>query len=343
MSTLLTPSKIGGLDLKNRVIMSPMCMYEAEEGLLKPFHFAHYGARAIGNVGLIILEATGVSPIGRITPNDLGLWNDAQQQQFLILVTQLHELGSKVGIQLQHAGRKAMHLGTPLAPSAINFDTSDTNYLAPKEMTLDDIQTVINQFVDSAKRAQAAGFDVIEIHGAHGYLINQFLEPQSNKRTDAYGGTLENRARILREIVSAIKQEVSIPIWVRLSVSAYAENQTTLEEYQTIAKWLQDDGVSALDISTGGLLPIRPNFPISSGYQVSFAKAIKSTVSIDVTAVGLLNDANLAEYLVTNGEIDAIMIGRGFLQSPNWVAQAAAILHDKNYKPFNNSYARAPF
>lgn len=341
MSILLSPVKLAGLDLKNRVVMPPMCMYEvkAEDGLPTPFHHAHYGARAIGGVGLIIQEATAVEPDGRLSKNDLGLWNDEQGETRSLLVEELQSFGSKVGVQLSHGGRKAKDAAQPLAPSALTFDP---NFKTPLEMSESDIKRVQMAFVAAAKRAFLAGYDMIELHGAHGYLINQFLEPLTNHRTDAYGGSLENRFRFLKEIIEMIKPVFSKPIWVRLSVTAYDESgqQNSIEDYQQMAKWLEELGVACLDISTGGLLPVRPNIPIYAGYQAVFSAKIKEAVTIPVTAVGLLDSPDLCEYLLQTQQTDLIQIGRGLIRNPNWTRDAAYLLHDRNYQVYNQSYER---
>lgn len=342
MSKLLSSMTIGELPLKNRVVMAPMCMYavEKEDGILTPFHFAHYGARAIGGVGLIIIEATAVHPDGRLTNKDLGLWNDEQMVELKRLVDVLHGLGTKVGIQLGHAGRKAKDVIQPLAPSSVLF--SD-DYNQPKEITIDEIKQVINDFKNAAYRAKQAGVDMIEIHAAHGYLINQFLEPATNKRHDQYGGNLENRYRLLGTIVSEIKSVFQGNIWVRLSASAYLEasEQNSLDDYGLIAQWLEKDGVNALDISSGGVCDVRPNIEIKAGYQVSFSQYIKSFVTIPVGAVGLLNDPELCESILLNEQADFIMQGRELLRHTQWAMQAKLMLKDEDFKPFNDSYARA--
>lgn len=342
MSNLLSNMIIGELVLKNRVVMAPMCMYavDKEDGILTPFHFAHYGARAIGGVGLIMIEATAVNPNGRLTKNDLGLWNDEQMVELKRLVDMLHRLGAKVGIQLGHAGRKAKDVGQPLAPSSVSFSE---DYNQPKEMTIDEIKQVANDFKHAANRAKQAGVDMIEIHGAHGYLINQFLEPMTNHRQDNYGGNLENRYRLLGDIVSEIKSVFQGNLWVRLSVSAYLEDseQNTLEQYGVIAQWLEKAGVHALDISTGGLCNVRPNIEIKEGYQLPFSQYLKQFVSIPVGVVGLLDNPILCEKILTDNQADFIMQGRALLRNSQWVTQASVALNDKNFKPYNNSYARA--
>ncbi|MGT2833130.1 NADH:flavin oxidoreductase/NADH oxidase [Streptococcus halotolerans] len=341
MTMLLSPVEMAGLTLKNRVVMSPMCMYEVhkEDGLPTAFHRAHYGARAIAGVGLIIQEATAVEADGRLTNRDLGIWTDEQANALAEIVDDLHYLGAQVGVQLGHGGRKAHDAIDPIAPSAIGYGS---DYRVPREMTLEDIERVKKAFVEAAKRADKAGYDMIELHGAHGYLINQFLEPQSNQRSDKYGGSLENRFRFLKEVIEEIKKVFLKPIWVRLSMSAYDETgvQNTIKDYQQLGKWLEELGVACLDISTGGLMNVGPNIPIHSGYQASFTAKMKEAVSIPVTAVGLLDNPGLAEYLLQNGQADLILLGRGILRNVNWLADAAAILHDHDYEVYNHSYKR---
>lgn len=341
MSQLLSPVQIAGLELKNRVVMPPMCMYvvEKEDGKVTPFHQVHYGARAIGQVGLIILEATAVEPDGRLTKHDLGLWEDEQVAGMKSLVDNLHSLGAKVGVQLCHGGRKAKDAIDLIAPSAIAYDDE---FGLPRAMTVEDIKRVQDSFVAAAKRAEEAGFDLIELHGAHGYLINQFLEPLTNQRTDAYGGSLENRYRFVGELLPRLREVFSGAIWVRLSMTAYDETgvENTLEDWQTIGSWLERDGADALDISTGGLLAVRPNIPIYGGYQAPFTAKMKEAVSIPCTAVGLINEPALAEHLLQTGQADLIEVGRGLIRNVNWLAEAAEALHDNDFKVYNDSYQR---
>lgn len=341
MSLLLSPVEMAGLSLKNRVVMPPMCMYEVknEDGLPTAFHHVHYGARAIGGVGLIIQEATAVEPDGRLSNRDLGIWSDRQGRALADLVMELKAFGSKVGIQLSHGGRKAADAIQPIGPSAVGYSKE---YQVPKEMTLDDIQRVQSAFVSAARRAQDAGYDMIEIHGAHGYLVNEFLEPLTNLRSDEYGGTLEKRFRFLKEIIEGVKTVFCGPIWVRLSATAYDETgtQNTLQDYQQIAKWLEELGVACLDISTGGLMDVKPNIPIYGGYQATFSAQIKQAVSIPVTTVGLLHNPELGEYLLQTGQADLIQVGRGLIRNVNWLADAAETLHDHNFQVYNNSYKR---
>lgn len=343
MSKLLDPVQIAKLSLKNRVVMSPMCQYivTQEDGVLTPAHFAHYLSRAMGQVGLIILEATAVTPDGRITKNDLGLWNDTQAAALKKLVDQLHQLGAKVGIQLNHAGRKAQDATTPVGPSDQRYSE---DYRQPHELSLDEIHQVVADFKAAAKRATAAEVDVIEIHGAHGYLIDQFLSPKVNQRHDPYGGSLQDRYRLLHEIVAAIREEFTGSLWTRLSLTDYmpAGQQTSLSEWQRVAQWLERDEVDLLDASTGGLFPKKPDFPIHDGYQTRFATKLKHAVEIPVATVGLLDNPGLCEYILQNRQADLIMEGRALLRNPNWVAFADVALHDHELKrdTFSHSYYR---
>lgn len=339
MSLLLSPVKTAKLALKNRVVLPPMCMYEVhqEDGIATPFHFAHYGARAISQVGLIIIEATAVHPDGRLTNQDLGLWNDAQGVELKRLVDSLHYLGSQVGIQLNHGGRKAQDAIEPVAPSAIAFNEHNR---VPTEMTEEMIQATQADFVAAAKRAVEAGVDMIEIHGAHGYLINEFLSPNTNQRIDQYGGNLENRYRFAKEIIASIREFYQGSLWIRLSLSDYAEEQNTIEEWQTVAQWLEADGIDCIDVSTGGVIDTKPNIPVYPGYQVPFATALKQVVKIPITAVGLLDDPGLCEYLLQTNQTDLIAVGRGLIRNTNWLAEAAVELKDREFKVYNHSYVR---
>lgn len=341
MSKLLSSATIGGLDLNNRVIMPPMCMYEVKnrDGIPTPFHFAHYGARAISKVGLIIQEATSVHPDGRITDYDLGLWNDTQKDVMKQLVDSIHYLGTKVGVQIAHAGRKAQDAEQPLSASDVPYGEP---YIDPIAMTTAQVKQTIADFIHSAQLAAQAGYDMIELHAAHGYLLHQFLSPLTNQRTDEYGGSLENRYRILKEIIDGTKKVFDKPIWVRISASAYDESgqQNTLDDWITLCSWMKAQGVQAIDISTGGLLSHGPNMPVHAGFQTPYATAIKKAVNIDVATVGLISDPGMAEFILQTEQADAIMLGRTLLRNTNWLNDAAKVLHDHSFKPFNHSYVR---
>ncbi len=335
---IFSPISLGELNLKNRIVMAPMCMYEAKDkdGIITDFHKIHYGARALGQVGLINIEATAVEERGRITPYDLGLWNDNQAQELSVLVDLLHSFGSKVGIQLAHAGRKATEEVNLVAPSRIAYNDE---YLEPKELSSSEIKEIVDKFVKAAIRAGNAGIDVIELHGAHGYLIHQFISKITNKRNDEYGGSLENRFRFLKEIVENVRKVYTGSLWVRLSLNEYHEDGTTIDEYIQICKWLKNLRVNLIDISTGGLIDVRPD-NIYPGYQVKYGKIIKENVGINVSVVGLLNDPKLCQYIIENDEADLICLGRPLLANPNWLSNAADILRESEFTAINNSYER---
>jgi NADPH2 dehydrogenase len=341
MSLLLSPVELAGLSLANRVVLSPMCMYEVkkEDGVATPFHFVHYGARALSKAGLLIIESTAVEADGRITKNDLGLWNEAQQAELSKLVALLQGFGSKVGVQLNHAGRKAVDADYPIAPSDSPFNE---NYPVPHEMTLAEIHRVQESFVAAAKRAHAAGVDMIELHGAHGYLIDQFLSPLVNQRTDAYGGSLANRYRFVKEVVQGVRKFFDGSLWMRLSLTDYApdEQQNSVAEWQQIGQWLEADGIDCLDISTGGLLDRKPSIPVYEGYQTPYATAMKAAVEIPVATVGLLDNPNLCEHLLQTKQADLILQGRALIRNIHWLADAATQLHDRSFTPYNDSYGR---
>lgn len=341
MSLLLSPVEIAQLNLKNRVVLPPMCMYEVhqEDGIVTPFHFAHYGTYAIGQVGLIIIEATAVNPDGRLTNQDLGLWNDKQGEKLKELIASLHYLGAKVGIQLNHGGRKAKEAIRPIAPSAVAFSS---DYRRPNEMRLSEIKSVQQDFIDAAKRAVVAGVDMIELHGAHGYLMDEFLSPTTNQRIDEYGGSLENRYRFVKEVIEEIRHFYQGSLWIRLSLTDYAsiDEQNSLEEWQAIGRWLEVAGIDCIDVSTGGLLDRTPNIPVYPGYQVPYAAAMKQAVQLPVVAVGLLDNPGLCESLLQMKQVDLVAIGRGLLRNGNWLADAAKELRDETFEVFNHSYFR---
>ncbi|QPK93600.1 NADH:flavin oxidoreductase/NADH oxidase [Actinomyces sp. zg-332] len=341
MSKLLSSANIGGLELKNRVVMSPMCMYEVkkQDGIPTTFHFTHYGARAISGVGLIIQEATAIHPDGRLTNYDLGLWNDEQAMALKDLVDSIHYLGAKIGVQIVHSGRKALNVENPLSPSKIAYGEP---YNAPTVMTTQQVKATIKDFIDSARRAEQAGYDMIELHAAHGYLINQFISPLSNQRKDEYGGSLENRYRFLQEIIDGCKKVFTKPIWVRISATDYDETgqQNTLQDWQQMAKWMEEQHVECIDVSTGGLLNKKPNIPVHAAFQTPYATKIKEAVNIDVATVGLINDPGLAEHILQTNQADIILLGRVLLRNVNWVNEAAKILYDEQHQVFNNSYLR---
>jgi 2,4-dienoyl-CoA reductase-like NADH-dependent reductase (Old Yellow Enzyme family) len=337
-SALFSSLKVRDTEFRNRVWVAPMCQYSAEgrDGLPTEWHMVHLGSLARGGAGLVIVEATAVVPEGRITPWDLGLWNDAQRDVFASIVAFMHSQGARAGIQLAHAGRKASTYrdwsgrGTApiadggwqtLAPSAVAFE----GYDAPRAMTVPEIDEVVAAFGAAARRAVEAGFDVVDIHGAHGYLIHQFLSPLSNLRDDEYGGSLENRARLLLRVVREVRSAVgpTFPVFLRLSATDWVEpNGWTLEQTVAVAGWARDAGVDLFDVSSGGLIP-GARVPLGPGYQVHFASAVREATGTAVGAAGFVTDPAQAEEIVASGSADAVLIGREFLRDPNFALRAA--------------------
>ncbi|MEH7124423.1 NADPH dehydrogenase NamA [Bacillus sp. JJ1503] len=317
---LFSPFTIKNTTFKNRIVMSPMCMYSCpnEDGKVENWHRTHYTSRAAGQVGLIIIEATAVTPQGRISPNDLGIWSDEHIEGLKELTDLMKEHGSATGIQLAHAGRKAVLEGEIIAPSALAFNEK---MKTPKEMSVEDIQDTIEAFKQGAVRAKKAGFDVIEIHGAHGYLINEFLSPLSNKRTDNYGGSAENRYLFLREIIDAINSVWDGPLFVRISANDYHEEGLDVDDYVQMAGWMKEQGVDLIDCSSGAVVPARIHtYP---GYQVPFAEKIKKAADLSTGAVGLITSPLHAEEILQNNRADLIFIGRELLRDPFWPRTAA--------------------
>ncbi len=341
MSLLLSPSKIGTCHLQNRVIMAPMCMYKSDNSAeVKPFHSFHYTSRAIGKVALIIVEATAVESRGRISNNDLGLWQDSQLAGHKLLVEQAHEFGSKIAIQLAHAGRKSLvKETTPVAPSSIAFDTSG-GFKTPEALNLEQVALIKQQFLDSAKRAQEAGYDILELHAAHGYLLCEFLSPLTNKRDDIYGGSLENRCRLTLEIAKLLKEQIALPLIVRISASEWKTAGWDIDDSIYLSKELEKLGVDSIHVSAGGnqkepdlmpeLLPL---------YQCDYAKKIKENINIPVIAVGLITTAKQGETLLEEKTCDFVAYGRELLRDANLVFKLAKELNQKEL--IDNSYLRA--
>lgn len=327
MVKLFNPIKMKSITIPNRIVMPAMCQYMANtDAKVTEWHRVHYGARAIGQVGLIILEATGVEPRGRITDNDLGIWDDSHIEGLKGLVDFAHQQGSTIGIQLAHAGRKAViaDSSSVIAPSSIPFDE---NSVVPKEMSKETIREVTKAFGQGARRAKEAGFDLVQIHGAHGYLINQFLSPLSNQRTDEYGGDREGRMRFLKEVVAAIKEEWPKDklISLRISATEYAEKGIDLEEMIEILKVVKEWGVDVIDASSGGLVPAK--FGVGPGYQVKLSEGIKHQVNIPTIAVGLITEPEFAEEILFNDRADFVALGRELLRDPHWPLKAASKLN----------------
>lgn len=309
--------KIKDMELENRIVMPPMCMYSSDnEGEIKDFHRIHYNARALGGTGLIIQEATAVEPRGRISDRDLGIWDDYHIDGQKRLVESLKKYGSKVGIQLAHAGRKCgIRDEDVIAPSAIAFSG---DYVSPRAMGKEDIKQVVNAFKLGAKRALEAGYDLIEIHGAHGYLIHEFLSPLSNKRDDEYGGTLENRVRFLKEIAGEVKSvwPEEKPLILRVSASDYADGGIDINEMIKIIELVKSD-FDMIHVSSGGL--VLTDMKVYPGYQVSFAEKIRQLCNIPTIAVGLIKEIDHVEDILNNNRADLVALGRELLRNPQWV------------------------
>jgi len=315
---IFEPFKIKDLELKNRIVMAPMCMYVAtKEGMVQPFHLVHYPTRGFGGVGLIITEATTVESRGRISSHDLGIWDDFHINGLRALVDAVHQSGAKIGIQLAHAGRKCKAEGENIiAPSSIAFSP---DYPTPLEMTLNDIKTVVNAFKDGARRAKLIGYDIIEIHGAHGYLINQFLSPLANHRMDNYGGNQQNRSRFLHEVIDAIQSEWNGPLILRLSAEEYANTGNHIEDTLELVKSLNHK-IDAINVSSGGVIPVK--FDVYPGYQMEFAKKVKA-LGYAVIGGGLITTDTECEKYLENESVDAIFLGRKLLNDPYFVMHAA--------------------
>lgn len=317
---LFSPYTVKGVTLKNRIVMSPMCMYSShnEDGMLQNWHYTHYVSRAVGQVGLIMVEATAVTPQGRISAQDLGIWSDDHIEGFSKLVSMIKEHGAKTAIQLAHAGRKADIDGEIVSSSPLAFNEK---YKTPIELTKNEIAETVEAFKQGAQRAKKAGFDILEIHGAHGYLINQFLSPLTNKRTDEYGGSAENRYRFLKEVIDAIQSIWNGPLMVRVSAKDYHEEGLNAEDYVVFARWMKEQGVDLIDVSSGAVVPARIN--VYPGYQVKLAETIKQGATIDTGAVGLITTGVQAEEILQNERADLIFLARELLRDPYWPRTAA--------------------
>ncbi|MEY4623510.1 MAG: hypothetical protein RLZZ07_140, partial [Actinomycetota bacterium] len=331
-----SPLTLRGVTFANRLWVSPMCQYSAPlDGIAREWHQVHIGSFATGGAGLIMMEATGVLPEGRISINCLGLWNDEQRDAYKPIVEFAHAMGTKIGIQLAHAGRKGstMPPGSdhPIAsvaeggwsapaPSEIPFGKMPM----PHAMSAEEIKNTVIGFAAAAKRAVEAGFDLVEIHAAHGYLIHQFLSPLSNARSDEYGGSFENRTRFLVQIVNAIRGVIpeSMPLFVRISATDWVDGGWDLSQSIELARVLKHIGVDLIDVSSGALSD-KQQIPVGPGYQVPFASAIKAEAEIPTSAVGMIHEAEFANEVVASGKADAVMAARTFLRNPRWALDVA--------------------
>lgn len=334
MSHLFTPIKIRSVELKNRIVQSPMCMYSSEDGYANDWHLVHLGSRAVGGAGLIIAEATAVAPEGRITPADLGIWKDGHIEYLKRITSFIHKNNSVAGIQLAHAGRKASKerpweggkelasgAWQTVAPSALPFAAGEST---PHALDQDGIQKVISGFESAAKRALEAGFKVAEVHAAHGYLLHEFLSPLSNQRTDAYGGSFENRCRIVVEVIERVRKvwPEEYPLFVRISATDWTEGGWTAEDSVALARLIKNKGVDLIDCSSGGNVP-KATIPVGPGYQVPFAGKIRKETGILTGAVGMIASATQCEEILSSGQADVVLLAREFLRDPYFPLHAA--------------------
>jgi len=336
MAGLFDPLAIREVKFANRVVVSPMCQYSSHDGYANDWHFVHLGSRAVGGAGLVLTEATAVLPVARISPQDLGIWADKHIEMLSRIVSFIHEQGSVAGMQLAHAGRKASTHRPWEAPGAISESEGGwkvvapsavpftDNYPMPHALTTDGIQEVIAAFAAAARRACQAGFRVLEIHAAHGYLIHEFLSPLSNRREDDYGGSFENRTRLCREIVAGVRSSwpKELPLFLRISATDWVEGGWDFDESVKLARQLKPIGVDLIDCSSGGNVP-HANIPAGPGYQTAFANRIRREAEIMTGAVGMITSPVQAEHIIRTEQADAVIMAREFLRDPYWALRAA--------------------
>jgi 2,4-dienoyl-CoA reductase-like NADH-dependent reductase (Old Yellow Enzyme family) len=339
MSRLFSPLTLRGTTFRNRVFVSPMCQYSSREGFPSEWHLVHLGSRAIGGAGLVLTEATAVVPEGRISPDDAGLWSDAHAAAYAPIARFVREQGAIPGIQLAHAGRKASTAAPwrggkpvaaadggwrPVAPSPLPFTAG---YPEPRELAADEIAGLVVAFVTAARRAREAGFEVVELHMAHGYLLHEFLSPLTNRRSDRYGGSLEGRMRLPLEVARAVREEWprDRPLFVRISATDWVEGGWDIEQSVALAGALREAGCDLVDCSSGGLVP-GVRVPVTPGYQVPFATAIRERTGVPTGAVGLITEPAQAEAIVAGGQADVVLLARELLRDPYWPLRAARAL-----------------
>lgn len=349
---LLTPLTIRGVTLRNRIVLSPMCQYSSVDGFADDWHLNHLGSRALGGAGLVFTEATSITPQGRISPQDLGIWDDRHIENLARITTFIHRMGAVAGIQLAHSGRKGScrapwEGGSAISineggwevvgPSAIAF--SENNPL-PKELDKQGISEIKSAFKNAALRAVKAGFKIIEIHAAHGYLLHSFLSPLSNHRKDEYGGNLENRMRLVCEVARDIRSVIpeKMALFTRISATDWAEGGWDIQQSIELAKKLKECGVDLIDTSSGALVP-HAKIPVGPGYQVSFASDIRAEAEIMTGAVGLITEPHQANDIITSGKADLVFIGREFLREPYWGLKAGAALGQEGEWPTPYGFA----
>jgi 2,4-dienoyl-CoA reductase-like NADH-dependent reductase (Old Yellow Enzyme family) len=347
MSNLFQPITFRGVALKNRIVVSPMCQYSSVDGMADDWHLVHLGSRAVGGAGLIFVEATAVTAEGRITPGDMGIWDDRHIEPLARIASFIHRMGGIAGIQLAHAGRKASCLvpwqgggrlktreqggWEVVAPSAIPFREDDP---LPRALDLEGVQEIVAAFTIAARREIRAGFRIIEIHSAHGYLLHSFLSPLSNKRTDSYGGSLENRMRMLLEVAAALRQIIpeEMPLFTRISSTDWVEGGWDVDQSIALARALKPRGVDLIDCSSGGLVP-GAVIPLAPGYQVRFAAAIREQAGIPTGAVGLITEPDQAEAIIKSGQADLVFLAREMLREPYWALKAGRELGQEQKWP----------
>jgi 2,4-dienoyl-CoA reductase-like NADH-dependent reductase (Old Yellow Enzyme family) len=354
VSLLFTPITLRDLTIRNRAWVAPMCQYSAVDGVPGDWHLAHLGSLARGGAGLVLSEATAVVPEGRISPEDTGLWNDEQQAAWARIVDFVHRQGAAAGVQLAHAGRKASTYSgftgerggvpderggwRPVAPSADPFPGLRED---PEPLDGDGLARVVTAFGDAAERALAAGFDVLEIHAAHGYLLHEFLSPLSNHRDDEYGGSFENRARLPLEIVREVRGRVGegVPVLVRVSATDWTEGGWSDDDTVRLASLLREEGIDLVDTSSGG--NVVADIPVGPGYQVPFARRIRTEAGVPTGTVGLITEPKQAEEILAEGSADVVLLGRELLRDPHWALRAAAELGEIDLDLWPVQYVRA--
>lgn len=341
MSLLFTPLQLRELTLRNRIMVSPMCQYSASEGMANEWHMVHLGSRAVGGAGLVMVEATAVTPKGRISPDDLGLWSDAQAERLAPITAFLRAHGAVAGIQLAHAGRKAATSspwkgGQPLksdeggwqsvAPSPLSFAPG---FNEPHQLNDEELDGVVEMFTAATRRALTAGFQVVELHMAHGYLLHSFLSPLSNQRSDDYGGSPENRLRLPLRVAKAVRElwPAELPVFVRISATDWVDGGWDLHHSIELAILLRELGIDLIDCSSGGLMP-DARIPAGPGFQTPFAEAIRHDADIPTAAVGFITDPMQAEHILRTGQADMVVLGREMLRDPYWPLRAAHELGD---------------
>ncbi|MBM6699606.1 NADH:flavin oxidoreductase/NADH oxidase [Bifidobacterium pullorum subsp. saeculare] len=356
---LFKPLTLRGLTTRNRIWLPPMCTYSAgSDGRPTPFHYQHYVSRAVGGYGMVIAEATAVCPEGRISPRDVGLWDDSMIDSWRWIVDGIRATGCAAAVQLGHAGRKAStgciglgYEGATMPPEAGGWHTVAPSPIAfgdlatPRELTVDEIHGIVWAFGQAARRAVAAGFQAVQIHAAHGYLLSEFLDPLTNERADEYGGDLDGRSRILFEVVDAVRANIpeEMPLMVRVSATDWAAGGWDLDQTIALARGLKAAGVDLVDVSTGGILP-NVTIPVQPGYQVPFSMQVRSKADVPVTAVGLITKPKQAEKILVHGRADAVEIGRAGLRDPYWPLRAAHKLGvPADQAPYQPQYLRGAY